>query len=54
MTDDDHADGLNDAVALAAADVSVAMGHGSQAVLAGSGGLFVWPNTVAIRIIKSY
>ncbi|ORX37325.1 E1-E2 ATPase-domain-containing protein [Kockovaella imperatae] len=29
-------DGLNDAVALAAADVSVAMGHGSQAVLAGS------------------
>lgn len=29
-------DGLNDSVALAAADVSVAMGHGSQAVLAGS------------------
>lgn len=29
-------DGLNDSVALAAADVSVAMGHGSQATLAGS------------------
>lgn len=29
-------DGINDSVALAAADVSVAMGHGSQAVLAGA------------------
>lgn len=30
----DLADGLNDSVALAAADVSVAMGHGSQSTLA--------------------
>ncbi|WVN85144.1 uncharacterized protein L203_100287 [Cryptococcus depauperatus CBS 7841] len=34
-------DGLNDAVALAAADISVAMGHGSQATLASSDFVFL-------------
>lgn len=33
MSRAERTDGLNDAVALAAADVAVAMGHGSQAIV---------------------